>query len=103
MDVSTFVAIASTALLAASGWAVSWFMGERKVFMGQLRCLEDGMTEQGKTIMALMIHKDTHAEKLDEIRGSINDTCSKLDGIIAKQGEMLVAIQKVSTQRGDAR
>ena len=101
MDVSTFVAIVSTALLAAAGWAVSWFMGERKVFMGQLRCLEEGMSEQARTVAGLTIHKDTHAEKLDEIRGSITDTCGKFDRIMEKQTEMLVAIQKMSTGRGE--
>jgi len=101
MDVSTFVAIVSTALLGASGWAVSWFAGERKVVAGQLRCLEEGMSEHGKAIAGLMIHKDTHAEKLEEIRGSLDNTCGKLDRIMDKQTEMLVAIQKVSTIRGE--
>ena len=101
MDVSTFVAIVSTALLGASGWAVSWFAGERKVVAGQLRCLEEGMAEHGKAIAGLMIHKDTHAEKLEEIRGSLDNTCGKLDRIMDKQTEMLVAIQKVSTIRGE--
>ena len=101
MDVSTFVAIVSTALLGASGWAVTWFIGERKTFMLQLRCMEEGMAEHGKAIAGLMIHKDTHAEKLEEIRGSLDSTCGKLDRIMDKQTEMLVAIQKVSTIRGE--
>ena len=102
MDLSTFIAIVSTALLGVSGWGVTWFMGERKNFVLQLRCMEEGMAEHGKAIAGLMIYKDTHAEKLEEIRGSLDSTCGKLDRIIEKQTEMLVAIQKVSTVHGDA-
>ena len=101
VDIPTFIAIVSTALLAAASWAVTWFMGERKTFLSQLRCLEEGMADHGKAIAGLMIHKDTHAEKLEEIRGSITETCAKLDRIMNKQTEMLVAIQKVSTVRGE--
>ena len=102
VDLSTFIAIASTALLAASGWTVSWFIGERKTFMAQLRCLEEGMAIQGQAIAGLVIHKESHADKLEEIQGSINATCSKLDNIITRQTEMMLAIQKVSTKHGDA-
>ena len=102
VDLSTFIAIASTALLAASGWTVSWFIGERKTFIAQLRCLEEGMATQGQAIAGLMIHKDTHAEKLEEIRGSLDNTCGKLDSIITRQSEMMLAIQKVSASHGDA-
>lgn len=93
VDIPTFIAIASTALLGAAGWAVTWFMGERKTFLSQLRCLEEGMAMQAQAVVGLSIHKDTHAEKLEEIRGSITETCGKLDRIIERQNELFVALQ----------